>query len=91
MARRDFFAEVQHQSQVAAREWERTQRIAVQQHSAVVRGLGCRQLNADLGNDLEQMPYCKHESLYSQLRGSVTRKFRCPTAPCRRSQRRGRA
>jgi len=37
MARRGFFAELQHQTQVAARERERAQRIAVQQHNAAVR------------------------------------------------------
>lgn len=37
MARRGFFAELQHQSRVAARERERAEREAVQRHMAAVR------------------------------------------------------
>jgi restriction system protein len=37
MARRGFFAELQHQSRVAARERERAERVAVREHQAAVR------------------------------------------------------
>jgi restriction system protein len=37
MARRGFFAELAHQSQVAARERDRAQRVAVREHVAAVR------------------------------------------------------
>lgn len=37
MARRGFFAEIQHQAQVAARDRERAQRVAVREHDAAVR------------------------------------------------------
>ena len=37
MVRRGFFAELQHQSQVAARERERAERVAVREHQAAVR------------------------------------------------------
>jgi hypothetical protein len=50
MARRGFFAELQHQSRVAARDRERAERVAVREHQAALRlaeqtrkALSCRQ------------------------------------------------
>jgi restriction system protein len=37
MARRGFFAELQHQSRVAARDRERAERVAVREHQAAIR------------------------------------------------------